>query len=134
ERSTVSEGENKSAEPHLDGIVEISIHHLRHGMETGFAERFRAEMVPQLTASGGRLLGAFVSEHAENTFSRLPVRAGENVFIAVIGFDDGDAHANYRSGLTASPAWQAVRQTMQAASTKPAEMLRLTPTARSLLR
>ncbi|RWG94112.1 NIPSNAP family protein, partial [Mesorhizobium sp.] len=59
ERSTVSEGENKSAQPHLDGIVEISIHHLRHGMETGFAERFRAEMVPQLTASGGRLLGAF---------------------------------------------------------------------------
>ncbi|RUV15013.1 NIPSNAP family protein, partial [Mesorhizobium sp. M1A.F.Ca.IN.022.04.1.1] len=77
---------------------------------------------------------AFVSEHAENTFSRLPVRAGENVFIAVIGFDDGDAHANYRSGLGASPAWQAVRQTMQAASTQPAETLRLTPTARSLLR
>ncbi|WP_348627012.1 NIPSNAP family protein [Mesorhizobium sp. WSM3873] len=132
ERSTVSEGESKSAQPHLDGIVEISIHHLRPGMEAGSAERFQAEMVPQLTASGARLLGAFVSEHAENTFSRLPVRAGENVFIVVVGF--GDAHANYRNDLGASPAWQAVRQTMQAASTKPAEMLRLTPSPRSLLR
>ncbi|WP_348628440.1 NIPSNAP family protein [Mesorhizobium sp. WSM3868] len=134
ERSTVSEGESKSAQPHLDGIVEISIHHLRRGMEADFAERVQAEMVPQLTASGGRLLGAFDSEHAENTFPRLQVRAGENVVIVVVGFDDGDAYAKYRNALGASPAWQAVRQTMQAASTKPAETLRLTPTARSLLR
>ncbi|RWB22190.1 MAG: NIPSNAP family protein [Mesorhizobium sp.] len=127
-RPTASEAENKSQDSHLDGIVEIQIHHLRPGMEAGFAERFQAEAVPQLAANGTRLLGAFVSEHAENTFPRLPVRAGENVFIAVLGFDDETAHARYSVALAAS------RDTLQADRTKPAEVLRLTPTARSLLK
>jgi len=118
----------------LTDFVEISIHHLRPGTEADLAERFRAEAVPQLAAKGPRLLGAFISEHSENTFPRLPVRAAENVFITVIGFDDGDAHAGHQAALAASPAWRALRETMQAISTKPAETLRLTPTARSLLR
>ncbi|MET3597258.1 hypothetical protein ABID26_006682 [Mesorhizobium shonense] len=127
-RPAASDVENRSRESHLDGIVEIQIHHLRPGMEAGFAERFQAEAVPQLAANGTRLLGAFVSEHAENTFPRLPVRAGENVFIAVLGFDDETAHARYSVALAAS------RDTLQADRAKPAEVLRLTPTARSLLR
>ncbi|MBZ9851753.1 NIPSNAP family protein [Mesorhizobium sp. CA14] len=131
-RPTVAEAETMSDRSRLPGFVEISIHHLQPGAEAGFGERFQA--VPQLAANGARLLGAFISEHAENTFPRLPVRAADNVFIAVIDFDDGNAHASYRAALAASPAWQAVRETMQAVSTKPAETLRLTPTTRSLLR
>ncbi|RUT99588.1 NIPSNAP family protein [Mesorhizobium sp. USDA-HM6] len=133
-RPTVGEAEKPIQDSRLGGIVEIAIHHLRPGTEAGFAERFRAEAVPQLAANGTRLLGAFVSKHAENTFPRLPVRAGANVFVAVTGFDDGDAHARYQAALAASPAWLALRQGMQADCTKPAETLRLTPTARSLLR
>ncbi|MDX8520949.1 NIPSNAP family protein [Mesorhizobium dulcispinae] len=125
-RPAASEAENKSRNSRLDGIVEIWIHHLRPGMEAGFAERFQAEAVPQLTANGVRLLGAFISEHAENTFPRLPVRAGENVFICVTGFDDETAHARYSAALAAS------RETTRA--DRPTETLRLTPTARSLLR
>jgi hypothetical protein len=64
----------------------------------------------------------------------LPVRAAENVFIVVNGVDDGDAHAIHRAALAASPAWRTARETMAAVATKPAETLRLTPTARSLLR
>ena len=133
-RPIASEAESMSAGSHLPGFVEISIHHLRPGTEADLAERFQAEAVPQLAAKGARLLGAFISEHSENTFPRLPVRAAENVFITVIGFDDGDAHAGHQAALAASPAWRALRETMQAISTKPAETLRLTPTARSLLR
>ncbi|MBZ9763283.1 NIPSNAP family protein [Mesorhizobium sp. CA8] len=133
-RPTVAEDETVSGRSRLSGFVEISIHHLQPGAEAGFAERFQAAAVPQLAANSARLLGAFISEHAENTFPRLPVRAADNVFIAAVGFDDGDVHAGYRAALAASPAWQAVRETMQAVSTKPAETLRLTPTTRSLLR
>nr|WP_192246307.1 NIPSNAP family protein [Mesorhizobium silamurunense] len=127
-RPAASEAENKSRNGHLDGIVEIQNHHLRPGMEADFARGYLAEAVPQLTANGVRLLGAFVSEHAENTFPRLPVRAGENVFIGVTGFDDEAAYARYSAALAAS------HETTQADRTKPAETLRLTPTARSLLR
>ncbi|MBZ9669252.1 NIPSNAP family protein [Mesorhizobium sp. ES1-3] len=116
----------------LPGLVEISIHHLRPGTEADFAGRVRAEMVARLAQNGARLLGAFVTEPAANTFPRLPVRAGENVFIAVAGFHDADAHASHR--LVTLPAWRAFGQGTQAVSTKPAETLRLVPTARSLLR
>ncbi|MEI9411379.1 NIPSNAP family protein [Mesorhizobium salmacidum] len=110
------------------GLVEISIHHLLPGAD--FAGRFRAEMVARLAQNGARLLGAFLTEPAANTFPRLPVRAGENVFVAVTGFHNADA--SHR--LAVSPAWRALGQSMQAVSTKPAETLRLVPTARSLLR
>ncbi|BCM18964.1 NIPSNAP family protein [Mesorhizobium sp. J8] len=133
-RSTATEAESMSDESRLSGFVEISIHHLQSGAEPGFNERFRTEAVPLLAANGAPLLGAFVSEYAENTFPRLPVRASENVFVIVTGFDDDDTHASHRAALAASPAWQAVRETMQAVSTKPVETLRLMPTARSLLR
>ncbi|WFP79412.1 NIPSNAP family protein [Mesorhizobium sp. WSM4906] len=120
-RPSVSETGKPSQDAGLAGIVEISIHHLRPGTEASFAERFRTEAVPQLTANGARLLGAFVSEHAENTFPRLPVRAGENVFIIVAGFYDDAAQAGSRSNLASSDL---VRT----------EILRLSPTSRSLLR
>ena len=107
---------------------------MRPGTEAGFAERFRAEAIPQLAKNGARAIGAFISEHSENTFPRLPVRAAENVFIAVTWFDDGDAYASREAVLAASPAWRAVCDAMQADSTKPAETLRLAPTARSLLK
>ncbi|TPL00204.1 MULTISPECIES: NIPSNAP family protein [unclassified Mesorhizobium] len=134
QRPTTAEAESMNGGRRLPGFVEISIHHLRPGAETAFAERFRTEAVPLLAADGARLLGAFVSEHAENTFPRLPVRAADNVFVIVTGSDDGDAHAGHRAALAGSPAWRAIHEALQAASTKPAEMLRLVPTARSLLR
>ncbi|TPL40131.1 NIPSNAP family protein [Mesorhizobium sp. B2-4-6] len=134
QRPTAAEVESMNGGRRLPGFVEISIHHLQRGAEAGFAGRFEAEAVPLLVENGARLLGAFVSEHAENTFPRLPVRAAENVFVIVTGFDDGDSRAGRRAALAASPAWRAIHEALQAASTKPAETLRLTPTSRSLLR
>ncbi|MDX8492319.1 NIPSNAP family protein [Mesorhizobium sp. VK22B] len=133
-RPAAAETGKQSQESHLAGIVEISIDYLRPGTEVGFAERFQAEAVPQPSANGARLLGTFVSEHAENTFPRLPVRAGENVFVAVTRFDDEGAHDRCQATLAASPAWQAFREAARADTAKPTETLRLTPTARSLLR
>jgi heme-degrading monooxygenase HmoA len=113
----------------LAGIVVIRIHHLRPGVETDFANRFEAEAAPMMTASGVRLLAAFVTEHAENSFPRLPVRADENVFISVTGFDSAEAHSRHEADLAASPAWQAI----QLGLAKPTETLRLSPTSRSLV-
>ena len=129
-----AEAETMNDGSRLAGFVEISIHHLRSGTEVGFARRFETEEVPLLAANGARLLGAFVSEHAENTFPRLPVRAAENVFVVVTGCDEGDAHAGHRAALASSSARRAACEAMAAVSTKPAETLRLTPTGRSLLR
>jgi len=116
----------------LTGIVVIRIHHLRPGVEADFAGNFETDTVPILAAAGGRLLGAFITEHAENSFPRLPVRLGENVFIAITGFDSVEAHGRHDAALAASPWWQSFQQA--ADTTRPTETLRLSPTSQSLLR
>ncbi|QPC93790.1 NIPSNAP family protein [Mesorhizobium sp. INR15] len=123
--------EDSSANNVLAGLVVIQIHHLRPGAEADFASRFAAEAVSVLTAHGARLLAAFATEHAENSFPRLPVRASENVFISVIGLDSAEAHARHQAKLLASRQWQAFLQTADLA--KPTETLRLSPTSQSLL-
>ncbi|CDX27416.1 NIPSNAP family containing protein [Mesorhizobium sp. ORS 3324] len=122
-----------SSDSRLAGIVEISIHYLRRGAEAGFAERFRVEAVPPFEANGARLLGAFVSEHAENTFPRLPVRADDNVFIAVTGFDGKEAHDRCKAALAALPGPRAFRKALEPSLTKPSQVLLLSPTSRSLI-
>jgi hypothetical protein len=112
----------------LGGIVVIEIHHLRHGSETDFAGCFREAFAPAMISPGARLLGAFVTEHAENSFPRLPVRAGENVFISVMGFDDEETCVRWE------PFAQALRQSGRDKPSKPSERLRLSPTSRSRLR
>ena len=118
----------------LNGIVAVRIHHLRSAAETRFVRRFETSVIPLLKTLGARVLAAFLTEHAENSFSRLPVRAGENVFIAVTGFANAEALASHEAALAASPEWQSFAEAAKADLAKPAEFLRLSPTSRSLVR
>ncbi|MER8433583.1 NIPSNAP family protein [Mesorhizobium caraganae] len=132
QRDALPEHGKSSADNRLTGIVVIRIHHLRPGAKADFAGNFETDTVPILAAAGGRLLGAFITEHAENSFPRLPVRLGENVFIAVTAFDSVEAHGRHDAALAASPWWQSFQQA--ADTTRPTETLRLSPTSQSLLR
>ena len=68
QRPASAEQENSSNENRLGGIVVIRIHHLRSEAETEFASRFAVEAAPMMKAHGVRLLAAFVTEHAQNSF------------------------------------------------------------------
>ncbi|UVC13981.1 NIPSNAP family protein [Mesorhizobium onobrychidis] len=129
QRAALPGRERPSRDNHLSDIVVIKIHHLRPGAEADFASRFETDAIPTLAALGARPLAAFVTEHAENSFPRLPVRSGENVFISVTGFDSTDVHARHEAVLASSPEWQA----LQSGLARPTETLRLSPTSRSLL-
>lgn len=111
-------------------ILVAAIHHILPGKEQEFAALYRREAMPP---AAGRLIAAFISEHAENTFPRLPVRADENVFVALRTFDTVGEHAASTARLAASPEWQAFAAGAGKLETWPAETLRLTPTSRSLL-
>lgn len=128
-RAALPDCEKPSEASRLPGIVVIRIHHLRPGAEADFASRFKTDAIPKLAALGARPLAAFVTEHAENSFPRLPVRSGENVFISATGFDSADAHASLEKALAAVPAWQGSRPDLA----RPTETLRLSPTSQSLL-
>lgn len=97
------------------GRVDATIAHLASGDDVGTAVSFfEEEIVP---AIGGTVLGYFVTEHSENTFPRLPVREGENVLAWFVGYADG------------SPPQRANAEALD----RPLQVLRLEPTARSLL-
>lgn len=81
-----------------------------------------------LAGSGAEPLACLQTEHAENTFPALPVRAGENVVVWFARFTGTAALDDHlRAHPTAPPA-------LAAHLTGPPQHLRLTPTARSLLR
>ncbi|MER8907458.1 NIPSNAP family protein [Mesorhizobium sp. M0854] len=125
--------EKPSASSDLQAIVVIRIHHLQPGLEARFANDFQTAALPVLAAFGASPLAAFVTEHAENSFPRLPVRASENVFISITGFDSTEAHARHEAALAASPEWQVFEQSVQSRMAKPTETLVLSPTSQSLL-
>lgn len=86
-----------------------------------FAERLEHGVAAWLARADATPLASFASEHAPNTFPALPVRENEHVFACFAAFDD-DAH------------WQRHREGLTATVPAPMQLLRLAPTARSLLR
>ncbi len=109
------------------------VHHVTPDREAEFLSLFQNHAAPPLADQGAPLIAAFVTEHAENTFPRLPVRAAENVFVAFARFGDRAALAEHRARFSASPEWQALSDKLAGFFVKPSETCRLVPTARSLL-
>lgn len=126
-RRSPSDAEKPSRQSRLPRLVAVEIHYLQPGHEAAFAEKYRQRRLPQLTQNGGRLLAAFVTEHAENTFPRLPVRTDANVFAAFVAFDDADAYAI----LTAAAPWHELVGSHP--FTQLIETRRLSSTSRSLI-
>ena len=100
-----------------------------------FVRFFETEIEPAWSAAGAEPVARFVTEPAENTFPRLPVRAGEHVFVAFSRFADEAALAACDARLARSPRWTDELLPALAGRLKSApERLVLAPTARSRLR
>jgi quinol monooxygenase YgiN len=85
-------------------LIAVTIQALDGPPEPGFADRFEAEVRPALEAAGASVLGWMITEGAENTFPRLPVREGEPVLVWIGRFADAEAYADHlvraeRAGL-----------------------------------
>ncbi|MEE2690905.1 MAG: NIPSNAP family protein [Pseudomonadota bacterium] len=88
-----------------------------------FAAEFAEAATPAVKRSDGEICAAFAAEHSKNTFPRLPVRENESVFVALLRFDSGAASRSLLDGNGLAMPGAAAP-----------EILRLHPTARSLLR
>jgi hypothetical protein len=115
-------------------VVLATIFHISPAGEAEFTTLFEREAAPLLARLGAPLIAAFVTEHAENTFPRHPVRENENVLAAFARFADAAAHTRYQAALAASGEWRKVSARLAPHFSQPAETLRLSPTSRSLLR
>jgi hypothetical protein len=117
------------------GLFVLTIHYFEAPVDGAFLEFFGAEIAPALQAAGAPILAQFVTESSPNTFTALPVRARENVFVWVTSFASQAAYQAHRAALESSRDWQQrLAPALRARSPKPEEVLELVPGARSLLR
>jgi hypothetical protein len=76
-----------------------------------------------------------VNEPSKNTYKRLPVREGENVFVWFASFIDRAGYAAYQTSLAESQSWTtSLAPALKKWLLKPEEVLELIPCMRSLLR
>jgi hypothetical protein len=103
--------------------------------EEAFTGYFDSHVHPILAHAGATPLACFQTEHAENTFPALPVRTGENVFVWFTLFSSQAHLSDHLDWLDRPGPWQdQVLPGLSATISSAPHQLRLSPTARSLLR
>jgi quinol monooxygenase YgiN len=117
------------------GLLVATIYYLNDPADADFVNSFERDAKPVLTEAGASILACFVTESSPNNFPALPVREGEHVFILFSIFQDEEAYARYTAALSQSQAWNdKISKAMEQSFRKSPEALRLSPTARSLLK
>jgi quinol monooxygenase YgiN len=100
-----------------------------------FRRFFEREGLPLLRDAGAMPIAVFETEPALNDYPRLPVRTDEQVFAWLARLPSAAAWAQAQQRLTASRPWrELVLPRLHSPATRPPVTLRLSPTARSLLR
>jgi len=123
----------RSAPPLAHRRIVVTINPLAKPADARKMERFETVIAPALEDAGARVLGCYVTETSANNFPRLPVRDGEHVFVWFTSFADDAAYANHLARLEASAAWRECIDTWNEGLVAAPEVLRLAPTARSLI-
>lgn len=109
------------------GLVTATIYHLKSPAKAA-ARLFEEEVRPDLEAAGIPVLASFVPVDSRNNFPRLPVREGEAVLVWFAAFADDADRLSHR------PAMDRAAQRLAPMLSRDPELLRLKPTARSLIR
>lgn len=120
--------------PDPERLVVVTTWFLPAAPEEGIA-LIRDELVPALAEPGPAPLAMLVTEPAVNTFPRLPVRTGENVAVLVTSYPDDAAYRQHLAAVRDQPAVRdGLLPQLTAMQARPPQILRLRPTARSLIR
>jgi NIPSNAP len=113
----------------------VTLYYRDEPFDDSFADFFDHEAGPVLTAAGATPLACLQTEYAENTFPALPVRTGEHVFAWLARFAGQADLEDHLGRLGRSATWQErVLPALSATLAAAPQQLRLSPTARSLLR
>lgn len=114
-------------------LILTTIYYFDKPVTDDFIQFFENTIKPEITAAGPASLAYFVSEHSENTFPALPVREDEDVFVWFARFSDPAAYDLYLAALGRSKLWREISEELGRQIKGTPEILKLSPTARSLL-
>lgn len=117
-----------------DGLLVVNIQYLMDSAMEDFAKFFEQAIQPRLLETGAHRIAAFQTEHAPNTYPKLPVREEETVFVWLAAFPDMDHYLRSLAALRAGPDWRehAPENVLHQFARKP-EVLLLAPTSHSQL-
>jgi hypothetical protein len=113
-------------------VVVATVHSFEGPVPADFPAWFQREAAPIVAKGGAPVLGQFVTETAPNSYPRLPIREGENVFVWFAAYRDLAAASAPLEGLA---GWrERVEPKLRSATKGAGERIVLQPTQRSLLR
>ncbi|QSQ28596.1 NIPSNAP family protein [Pyxidicoccus parkwayensis] len=116
-------------------VVLATVYSFGAPVDEDFVRFFEHDMKPALEEAGLPVSAYFQTEYSPNTFTKLPIREGEHVFVWFSGAPGADALQERLSRLTASQAWSTrVAPELKRRLKSEPELLRLSPGARSRLR
>ena len=81
-------------------LVVATIYYFEGPVAPDFINFFEHALKPMVEDLDATVSAYFVTENSENTFPALPVRAGENVFVWFLIFQDSTAYGNYVAALS----------------------------------
>jgi hypothetical protein len=125
-----SERASFGSRPKGTGVIVATIYYLWKDPSEGFTRFFAEKLKPELMAAGAPVLGGYVIESTPNNFPALPVRQHEKVFVWFTRMQDPAGYEQVRAKLDSSAVGRELKDYQERA----AQVLRLTPTTRSLLR
>jgi quinol monooxygenase YgiN len=116
-------------------VILATVYYRDRPFDDEFLYFFDGCVRPALAEAGAAPLACLRTEYAENTFPALPVRTGEHAFVWFARFSSPAQASAHEARLPHSDRWQEkARPGLSQMVTGATERLRLTPTARSLLR
>lgn len=113
-------------------LIVATTHFVGDRQKEAFAALYAREALPILKDVNAAPFATFATEHAPNSYPRLPIRDTETVFVTLSDFDSVQAHAEHLH--RSEGALRDLAGVLSAHLVAPAQSLRLQPTARSLLR
>jgi hypothetical protein len=117
------------------GLITATVYLLRAPADDAFVEFFDSRVGTLMAATGAPPLARFRTEYATNEFPGLPVREGEHAFVWFSSFASVEHHDRHRIALAHALAENpAIAGELERLCASRPQQLRLSPTARSLLR
>lgn len=128
-----SSGRPQIGAPAPDRFVAATVWSFPPGRHEGIA-LIRDGLLPVLLETGPAPIALLITEPAHNTFPRLPVRTGENVAAIFTSYPDESAHQRHLADIQAHPLTRdEILPGIEREQTAAPQILRLTPTGRSLI-
>jgi hypothetical protein len=122
-----------SASQATASLAVATIYLLAAPVDDDFKRFFEGRVAPLMAATGAPSIARFQTEYARNTFPALPVREGEHAFVWFASFASAGEYDRHLARLRESASWNDVQPELARRLKSPARVLRLEPTARSLV-